>query len=593
GGSWYWTLFGEGTEVPVSISLLNDASTTPISTSNDFPIYYTQNGCTYCYEVNYYADYSQTGQYSFGSLTIAATPSTNVELYTYSTSSGSGQWWCYWLVSGLCQDVVFSSGGGGSVAYYYYQIWEELPYMNVIDGGSPPAVSFDYTTLPASPGGTDSPLSTSVTLSTGSTVVYPLPESTASVATCDPSGLHSNGIFRIAYCGTNFGALPSERWDTGVCSTSFLGICTEDITVAGIESITNINYWNQFLEADSYSVSGGGTPSAPTLNSAAFGSAYSATLSTSVNYYWLNSGASWSISPNPLGGSSSSERWQTNSAVSGTISASATVAPVYYNQYLVGLSYFTSDGNPAPSNPSFTGTSFGASTGAITLTTSANDRWLDAGSSWSVSPATLVGSTSTQRWIATTTTGTITSSSPVDVEYFHQFFVKFAVSPASSGTAPATGWYNANTPISITATPAAGFAFSKWTTTALITFGKAKAASTTMTVGGSGTVKAKFLASVKISLNPSTGSAAPGHTVTTKAKVSGSPQNVTMSAQASHTGISVTWVTNPITDSLTGVTDKGTIHVASTVPAGTYTVTITATGADGKTASATFTLTVS
>ncbi len=85
----------------------------------------------------------------------------------------------------------------------------------------------------------------------------------------------------------------------------------------------------------SYSVSDGGSGySAPSFTANQFGSPYGQTLTTSATGYWFDAGSSWTET-NPLEGSGGTERWQTNQAVSGSVSSAQTLAFVYYHQYQV------------------------------------------------------------------------------------------------------------------------------------------------------------------------------------------------------------------------------------------------------------------
>jgi hypothetical protein len=102
-----------------------------------------------------------------------------------------------------------------------------------------------------------------------------------------------------------------------------------------------------------------------------------------------------------------------------------------------------------------------------------------------------------------------------------------------------------------------------------------------MTVTASGTVTATFIPNVVVTASPASITIAHGSTGAETVTIKGAPQSVTMSYTSTNVGITVTFATNPVTDSVAGVNDIATVHVASTVAAGTYHVTITGTGADG------------
>jgi len=115
-----------------------------------------------------------------------------------------------------------------------------------------------------------------------------------------------------------------------------------------------------------YSVSGGGSPTAPTMTFTLLGSPagpYTMTLTPYAG--WLDWHTPYTIT-NPTTGSTSAHRFAASSGTSGTESDGGTVAPVFYNQYVLsGLSNWLSA----------TRTSFGVQ-GVIML-----DDWYDSGTS--------------------------------------------------------------------------------------------------------------------------------------------------------------------------------------------------------------------
>jgi hypothetical protein len=87
----------------------------------------------------------------------------------------------------------------------------------------------------------------------------------------------------------------------------------------------------------SYAVVGGGLGySAPTFTTYQFGSSISQVLTTTATGYWFDAASSWSV-PNPLLGSTSSQRWWTSLPTSGTISSARTVAFSYQHQYYLTM----------------------------------------------------------------------------------------------------------------------------------------------------------------------------------------------------------------------------------------------------------------
>ena len=210
----------------------------------------------------------------------------------------------------------------------------------------------------------------------------------------------------------------------------------------------------------SYSIAGTppGTPTAPpTFNYVQNYISKTYTLTATPTAIPVDVGSSWSVTPNPLSGSTSSEWWYSNQALSGTASAT-TIVFVFYHQYLWTLSYAVSGEGSGYSAPTFTATQFGAST-PQTLTTSATGYWYDAGSSWAVTNP-LTGSTGSERWYTSqTTSGTISSAQTIAFSYQHQYQVTFTssgIGSDSSGTIvtvngnaktqsqlPYTAWFDA------------------------------------------------------------------------------------------------------------------------------------------------------
>ncbi|HXQ93213.1 MAG TPA: hypothetical protein VN739_09435 [Nitrososphaerales archaeon] len=267
----------------------------------------------------------------------------------------------------------------------------------------------------------------------------------------------------------------------------------------------------------------------------------------------------------------------------------------YYYQIHESISYSVSDGSVAPSNPTLNGVQLGSAYGQG-LSTVSNLVWLDAYSNWSVSPNTLIGSTSTQRWFAPTfaLSGTVTLGSAISPEFLHQFLVTFASSPTVGGTAvPLSGWFNASSVIPITANANSGYAFSKWSSSTVSnTISSANSLATSATIHASGTITAQFVAGVTTKLSSVSGKVAPGRSVTTTLTISGIPQSVTLSHGTLPRGITVKFAHNPTSDSKTGVTDVITILTSSSVHSGTYQIVFTATGADGQKSAIGYTLTV-
>jgi hypothetical protein len=86
----------------------------------------------------------------------------------------------------------------------------------------------------------------------------------------------------------------------------------------------------------SYAILGGGTPSAPTFNYVLNGAVNSLTLTTTAQTVSVDLGSAWSVTPNPLGGSSSSQQWYSTQALTGTASAS-TIVFIFQHQYYLTM----------------------------------------------------------------------------------------------------------------------------------------------------------------------------------------------------------------------------------------------------------------
>ena len=86
----------------------------------------------------------------------------------------------------------------------------------------------------------------------------------------------------------------------------------------------------------SYSVVGGGTPTAPTFNYVLNGASKSLTLTKTATAVSADAGSAWSVTPNPLKGSGSTERWYSNQTLTGTASATAIVFS-FQNQYYLTI----------------------------------------------------------------------------------------------------------------------------------------------------------------------------------------------------------------------------------------------------------------
>jgi len=220
----------------------------------------------------------------------------------------------------------------------------------------------------------------------------------------------------------------------------------------------------------SYSTPGGaGSSSAPIFKYVdETNTAVTYTLTNTPTALWLDDGKKWSVTPNPLVASGSTERWMSGQTLKGT-SATETLNFAFYHQYLQTLSYSVVGGG-SPNPPSFTANQFGASTPQV-LTTTATGYWYDycCGPTWSelwsvTNP--LGGSSASEQWVTSQATGQITSAQTIAFAYQHQYYLTMKVNVSYDGSVtPSSGWYNVGAQVSIQAVPAKGYRFLWWTGT--------------------------------------------------------------------------------------------------------------------------------
>jgi hypothetical protein len=172
----------------------------------------------------------------------------------------------------------------------------------------------------------------------------------------------------------------------------------------------------------SFSVVGGGSGySSPTLTYVSNGTLYAVPLTESAAVYYADPGTDWNVS-SILGGSTSSERWETGQAVSGVANSSETVQFVYHDQEYVMFGFSVLGGGSGYSPPTVTYVSFGSSA----TTPLGAGVWADAGSRYQYSNP-LSGSTAAERWFAISE-GPIGLSHQITTVYYHQYLATFDIS---------------------------------------------------------------------------------------------------------------------------------------------------------------------
>jgi len=177
----------------------------------------------------------------------------------------------------------------------------------------------------------------------------------------------------------------------------------------------------------SYSVTGGGYDYlAPVLTYTFNGVQRTATLSSSPVTYYADVGTLWGVT-NPLSGSTSVERWQTDQLTEGIANSPEAINFAYYHQYSVTFGYSVLGGGSGYSAPEVTYREFGGSQ----MTAATNSVWADATSYYY--PASLAGSLSAERWATNSSSGFISSPGPIAAEYYHQFLLTASYSVIGGG----------------------------------------------------------------------------------------------------------------------------------------------------------------
>jgi hypothetical protein len=207
---------------------------------------------------------------------------------------------------------------------------------------------------------------------------------------------------------------------------------------------------------------------------------------------WTDSGTPASIGALQV---SQTQRWATGETPFKDTTGGGVHTSKYFLQILENFLYSLVGSTTAPSAPPLNYTSFGSST-SVPLIGSASSVWLDAGSSWSV-PATLGGSSASERWQTSVTSGSATAGQTVSLVYYHQYLVDFAYSVVGNGTeysAPTVsfkafgaatqgsqGWVDAGSDYNYTNPLSGSSAVERWSSPTAVGL-----------VSGAGTITAKF-----------------------------------------------------------------------------------------------------
>jgi hypothetical protein len=122
-------------------------------------------------------------------------------------------------------------------------------------------------------------------------------------------------------------------------------------TVPSSSTTVTANWQTQYQVTFNYQVSGGGYGySSPSVTYTSMGSKKSVTAGSTATV-WVDSGSTYTYTNNPLVGSSSSERWDAISGMSGAITSSITISPTYYHQYYLTNSLLAGSVNSTTASP--------------------------------------------------------------------------------------------------------------------------------------------------------------------------------------------------------------------------------------------------
>jgi len=226
--------------------------------------------------------------------------------------------------------------------------------------------------------------------------------------------------YAVTFSATTTKSGTTEQW----AISSPYTISATALNPGGNSFSPSTNYYNQYSQTLSYTVVGGGSPSAPTATGTLFGSAYAPTLTNSATSYWFD--ASGSVTFSTVAGATG-ERWAPNPASILATAANTQVVSMSH-QYQVTFSEtgLTSD---AGSNTVLT---VGSNTYTYgSFTSGSLTAWENSGATYTWS--TTVAGLTNERFITSTNTGTISSASSGDsAAYTRQYQVTFSQSGITS-----------------------------------------------------------------------------------------------------------------------------------------------------------------
>ncbi|MFI5419812.1 MAG: hypothetical protein ACHQ1H_02480, partial [Nitrososphaerales archaeon] len=234
-------------------------------------------------------------------------------------------------------------------------------------------------------------------------------------------------------------------------------------TAMNARSVT-IQYFQQYSVDFGFHVMDGSIPpSPPFVNYSSLGVSSRLVVNGTKTSSWLDASSAYSYSSVLTSNTSSFERWEIAPNLTERVSKPGPIDIIYYHQIKLMVAYNLTGGGSAFTPPVFTFNSFGTKFNQ-TLYSASRALWADAGSSWSA-PKLLIGSNQNERWTGTNDSGTarLTSMTSVDLNYAHQYFVRTSVAASQGGSIkPISGWYAANSTISVSENPLTGWRFIQW-----------------------------------------------------------------------------------------------------------------------------------
>jgi Divergent InlB B-repeat domain len=443
--------------VATTIDLVPVGSSTPLSNSNEFTVSYTFGGVN---KTTY-----DNGQ----PITVAADSGTYIWFSATASGSSANE---KWVFDSQAPSVGIPAGTTSTL--YYYDLLSEPASYTVVDGGSPPPPSIAFDTAPPTLPSQATILYYSQALTQSQQTIWALRGTTVSATGAIPGAPLEQWIpqtsswsisqpnqvaapilyyhqyqvsfdFVVNNGGTGYspptvayssfgtsqttgistpvwsdagayqfenelpGSSSVERWAAGTGGTGSIGF----------SGTYTAQYYHQFVLGLTYVIVGGGNPSPPELSMTNLGQSGSFIISGSPGVrssVWIDAGSAYQLSP-LLPGSTSSERWYGN-GISGVASGYSTLTSTYYHQFYIDAAYVI-EGGGNPSAPTLVFSAEGTPS-SYQLTQSPSFMWIDD-NHWGVA-STLVGSTGTERWAASTdTNGTANSDAPISPHYYHQF----------------------------------------------------------------------------------------------------------------------------------------------------------------------------